>query len=493
MNLGVKLSPVNYLACLLSLGVAVAVSETSTQGANGVLFYNSFQSPNAPPTLRRINGDGTGDQAIAVNLPSVLYPTLSRDGRRLLVTSPDPGRPFKISQNVYAIDLVTGFIGRATSYQDEFVSDGVRFADDLARFFGNNTISSYKVNFPNYKAFSPNGAQVVVMNMFKSGSIVLGTALNGSDVQASSGRFPVVDVYNLADALPAGAYVFLAAQERDGFNQGGDGVDWHPARNEVVATVASDITAVGTGGRTGAEGTILAVFSTTSISPFLRKLTSPVAQIDAFFDISTLISSATIPHDYAPAISSDGTRVAYVRHLLRQDTRFDGAGIAPLPSICAIRVINYDGTGDRELLRLNEGLWITKLAWSPNGTQIVFDLAPQQVLNGWNSMLGDVTRSTLNVVNADGSNPHSLVSTPGAYPTWAPGPPTPPTVQARRDGSKLLLQIAPLEPGTSFNVEGSTNLRTWDSLGTFTPNDTTHFITITPNPNAPFAAYRIRL
>jgi hypothetical protein len=441
-----------------------------------------------------VNADGSGDQPIAVNLPSTLNPTISRDGRRLLVTSPDPNRPFKMSQNVYVLDLVNGLVGRATSYEDEVVQNGVRFQTDIQQLFGNNTISSYKINFPYYKAFSPDGLRVVVMNLFKSGVITLGSPLSPNDVQASSGRFPIVDVYNLSDALPAGPYVFLAAQERDGFNQGGDGVDWHPGLNEVVATVASDVPAVGTAGRTSMEGTVLAVFSTTSISPFIRKLTNPVGQADAFFNVTTLISTAASPHDYAPAISPDGTQVAYVRHTLRQDTRFDGAGIAPLPAICAIHVINYNGTGDREILRLNEGLWITRLAWSPDGTQIAFDLAPQQLLNGLNSLLGDPTRSSINVVDADGSNPHLLVAGPASSPTWGPSLIlTRPLLSFRRDGDRFLLQVDQLVPGSAFEVQGATDFNNFQSLGTFTAGGTTHLVTITPNPNAPFAIYRVRL
>ncbi|MFO1500879.1 MAG: hypothetical protein U1G07_21240 [Verrucomicrobiota bacterium] len=462
--------------------------------ANGVVYYNQVAALNAPALLGRINGDGTGNQQVTLGLPSPLYPTLSRDGRRLMVTSPDPGRPFKISQNVYVIDLVTGATGRATSYSDEFVLDGRRFDDDLVPRFGTR-ISSYKVNFPFYKAFSPEGARVVVMNLFKSGVISLQQTLNGEDVQAVSGRIPIVDVYNLADALPAGSYVYLSPQERDGFNQGGDGVDWHPALNEVVATVASDVPAVGTAGRAGLEGTILAVFSTASISPFIRKLTNPVGQADAFFNVSTLIYTIATPHDYAPSISPDGTRVAYVRHTLRQDTRFDGAGIAPLPALCSIRVVNYNGTDDREILRLNEGLWVSKVAWSPDATQIAFDLAPQQVLNGWNSLLGDPSRSSINIVNADGSNPRLLVSSPAAYPAWAPGgaPITPPRLTFRRDGARFQLQIDGLAAGSPFEVEGAVRFGNWASLGTFTAAGTSHLITITPDANAAFAVYRVRL
>ncbi|HTH49739.1 MAG TPA: hypothetical protein VMB21_19655 [Candidatus Limnocylindria bacterium] len=479
-------------AILVSLG-----SLPLAHAAGGQLFYNRITAGGAT-ALQRIDGDGTGDQTITLNLPSSLYPTVSRNGRVLMVTSPDPGRPFKLSQNVYAIDLATGNFGRATGYSDEFVLNGVRFDDDLAKFFGNTTISSYKINFPFYKALSPDGSRVVVANLFKSGSINQGTPLDPTEVQASSGRFPLVDVYNLSDALPAGAYVYLSPQERDGFNQGGDGVDWHPGLNEVVAAVASDIPATGTSGRTSMEGTVLAVFSPGSLSPFVRKLTNPVGQIDATFTGTQTILTAFGPHDYAPSISPDGTRVAFVRHTLRQDSRFDGAGIAPLPAICAINVINYNGSGDREVIRFVEGLWVTKVAWSPDGTQIAFDLAPQQVLNGFNSQLGDPTQSSIHVVNADGSNPRQLVAAPAAYPSWGAGvtvvvPPTPPTISIRPNGDQFDLVVGQLAVGTSFVVEGTTTLNGWGVLNTYTANATTLVIPITPNPTAAFAAYRVRL
>lgn len=177
---------------------ALAATPGTLPGANGTLYYNQVASPTSPILLRRVNGDGTGNQPVLVNLPSTMYPTISRDGRRMLVTSPDPGRPFKMSQNVYVLNLPTGLLSRATSYEDEVVLGGVRFTNDLAQLFGNQTVSSYKVNFPYHKAFSPDGMRVVVMNLFKAGSIVLGTPLGPNDIEASSGRLPFVDVFNLA-------------------------------------------------------------------------------------------------------------------------------------------------------------------------------------------------------------------------------------------------------------------------------------------------------
>lgn len=471
----------------LSLFVSITgLLAGNVRAADGSIYYNRFETTGGQPTVRRIGGDGTGDQAFPLNLPSGLYPTISRNGRLLMVTSPDPTRPFKISQNVYVADLTTGGLTRTTSYEDEFVRNGILFTNDLSKVFGDITVSSYKVNFPYHKALSPEGARVVVMNLFKSGAATLGSGVDSMEVLNSSGRLPFVDVYRRSDALPAGAYIFLSALNRDGFNQGGDGVDWHPTKEEVVATVASDIPAVGSAGITSLEGTVIAVFSTQSISPFLRKLTNPVGQVDIvggnlfYFGV----------HDYSPSISSDGAKVAYVRHVLRQGI---STGYAPFPAQCSIRVVNYDGTGDHQVLALADGTWITKVAWSPDGSKIAFDLAPQAVLNGWNSLLGDVAQSAVHIVNADGSNPHLLVNG-AAYPTWgasAPAPVTRPTLQFSRNGAAFQIRVDGLTTGQAFRVEGSTNLLNWGNLLDTQATSPSQLINITPNSQAPSAFYRV--
>lgn len=472
------------------LGALLVTVTVTARGAEGVVYYNRISTANTPAALRRVNADGNGDQAVPVDLPSAIYPTVGRDGRRLLLTSPDPGRPYKISNNVFVQDLPTGALGRITGFQDVVTTKGVLLTNDLGQPAGNRDISGYTINFPYHKAFSPDGSRVAVMNLRKTGSVTLQTPLDpgrSTELTAGSGRVPVVEIYRVADGMPEGSYVFLGI-ERDGFNQGGDGLDWHPARNEIVVTVASDIPAGGTAGTTGMEGTLLAVFTASGPSQFLRKLTNPAGRVDAYYDLTTLVYTSAGPHDYAPAISPDGQRVAFVRHTLRQDNRL---GLAPLPAQCALRIVNYDGTDDHEVLRLSDGLWVTRVAWSPDGSQIAFDLAPQLVLNGWNSLLGDVTRSEIDVVNADGTQPRLLAAAPAAFPTWAPGPPSRPTASVVRRGNGLEMRIDPLVPGRAFQVEGTTDLRNWTSLLNSTATDRAQTITITPDPRSPAAFYRV--
>src|SRR5690349_2566810 len=54
--------------------------------------------------LARINADGSGDQAVNTGLPVTSFPAWSKDGQLLAVTSTDPQRPSKISQNVVTLD-----------------------------------------------------------------------------------------------------------------------------------------------------------------------------------------------------------------------------------------------------------------------------------------------------------------------------------------------------------------------------------------------------
>jgi hypothetical protein len=462
------------------------------------LYYNRVPGANLPATLRWVNGDGSGDQPLQVNLPSVLHPTASRDGRQLLLTSKDPGRPFKLSNNVFSLDSATALIRRVTGFEDVLSTQGILLTNDLGQAIGDRINSGYTLNFPYHKAYSPDGTRVVVMNMRRTGTVSRDTAHsitnNPSGEGAISGRFPVVEIYRVADGQPVGSYVYLGI-ERTGFNQGGDGVDWHPTRNEILATLSSDIPATGNAGRTGMEGTLIAVFTASGPSGFVRKLTQPSGRADFHLDINTLISAAYSEHDYAPAIAPDGTRVAYVRHTLRQDTRYDGAGIAPLPAQCSIRVINYDGTGDREILRLAEGLWITKLSWSPSGSQIAFDLAPQVVINGWNSLLGDVTRSEIDVVDADGSNPRNLVPAPAAYPSWTVGgssvPPPSPTLRTARNGKDVEVGIDRLVPGRRVEVQGTTDLKTWAVVFAFVASGESETVTLRPTAGGSIGLYRV--
>ncbi len=469
---------------------------TAAPAANGIVYYNRF-APNTPATVRRIGGDGVGDQAVGLNLPEPTHPTLSRSGRFLLATSRDPGRPFMLTRNVYLFDLVTGSSGRITTYFDEVIQDGVRFRRDLAQLIGDTTISAYTIHAPDHKALSPDGTRVVVMDLFRSGSVNQGgfgsDGFDPNELTISSGRLPQVDVFNVADALPSGPFVFLSAQPRTGFNQGGDGVDWHPSLNEVVACIASDIPAQSNIGLNSMEGTLLAVFAASGVNPFIRKLTNPVGRRNLIGGLGGVLENVSM-HDYSPAISPNGQGVAFLRHEMRTDAQ---TGLVPQPCLCSIHIIRYDGTNERQVLALSEGLWVTKVSWSPDGAQLVFDLAPQLVLNGRLAQVGDVARSQLFMVNVDGSNPRLFHNGPAAYPHWgvdlAPQPPrVAPALAISRTGAGLRLRLDGVPNGRSFRLEGATDPEAgWQTLLTTNSTGDGHLIDVTIDPQTSAAFYRV--
>ncbi len=485
-----------HIRLLVALLLLTATIET--WAATGVIYFNGTESSTTPMSLRRINADGTGFQIVSVNLPEPAFPVASRDGRRVLVTSGDPGRPFKLSRNIFSLDLAAGGITKVTSFEDSVRTGAgplVTLTNGVAASTNDATWTSYTIHFPYHKAYSPDGRQVAVMDLPRSGGSTLSASRTNAPTEQflGGGRMPSLEVYPAAGPSLIGNLLF-AGGIRTGNNQGGDGVDWHPSRAEVVGAFRDDIPVTGTSGIRGSEGTVLAVFATDGrLDPFIRKLTKPSGVWDSYVDIFNSIFVRADENDYAPAISPDGTRVAYVRHTIRFDSRI--SQLNNLPAVCAIRIIQYDGVGDREVLRLAEGLWVTRVAWSPDGSELAFDIAPQLFSQGAPLLGGDVNRSEIHVVGADGGNPRRLVSAPSAYPTWAPAalisPPNRPRLQLRREGSRLQMQIDQLVVGGAFDVQGSTDLSRWESLGTFSAAGATDFITITPNPNAPFAAYRV--
>jgi hypothetical protein len=475
----------------VTLGALLGIAgETTLRAATGTIYFNSVESYSSPMSLRRVNPDGSGNQSVLVALPEPSFPVASRQGGKLLLTSSDPGRPFKLSRNVFNLDLATGGLVKVTGFEDSAttgIGSTTVLTNGVASHTNDTQFSSYTIHFPYHKAHSPDGQQIAVMNLPRTGGSTLNVSRTNAPTEQflGSGRLPALELYPAVGPSPIGTALFLSAQTRTGFNQGGDGVDWHPTANEVVATFSSDVPVIGNTGQTSMEGTLLAVVATDRSPSFVRKLTNPVGEKNAFFDVVTFISTTAGPHDYAPAISPNGLRVAYVRHTQRADTRFDGAGIAPLPAICAIRMIDYDGTDDHEVLRMAEGLWVTRIAWSPDGTEIVFDLAPQLVLNGLNALLGDVTRSAVYLVNADGTNPRLLAAAPAAYPTWSPQgavTPPPPRLRIARDGAaRLQLHQTELTPGREVDLESSPDSMTWTRVRRDIATTTELVLTIEPS------------
>jgi hypothetical protein len=100
-----------------------------------------------------------GDQAVPIALPSPAFPTVSRDGRFLLVTSPDPSRPFKFSHDVFMVDLSTMTHVRAVHFVDKYRLCGVLLTNDLGNVECSGRFTRICLMFADSNTSPPNGAK----------------------------------------------------------------------------------------------------------------------------------------------------------------------------------------------------------------------------------------------------------------------------------------------------------------------------------------------
>ncbi|HVS84044.1 MAG TPA: hypothetical protein VHD91_00265 [Gaiellaceae bacterium] len=107
--------------------------------------------------------------------------------------------------------------------------------------------------------------------------------------------------------------------------------------------------------------------------------------------------TATVQHETAPAVSPDGTRIAYARA--------DSDDCRGCPS--SIWVMNADGTDQHQLTDAPDTTWDTDPSWSPDGTTILY----------WHSTID--TNGYLAEIPAAGGAVTKLPFV-GLYPAWGP-------------------------------------------------------------------------
>ena len=467
------------------LAVGSLLGWGKAHGATGTIYFNRTTAASPIPTVRAIRADGSNEGPVPIALPSAAHPTVSRDGRYLLVTAVDPVLTVMISQNVFSVDLATGAATQITHYVDT-LSDGITTFTNQFNEPDFDTYSYYTSHLPNYKAFSPLADRVAILNL----ASVSGKQPRG--VRLPPTQSPVLEVYPVQQTFPLGDRLFSGA-ERTGVNQAGDGIDWHPTRSELIGAFRADIPSFGNLGEGMTEGTVIMVFATSGVTPFVRKLTAPTGK--SYLDFDTFLVLGETEQDYAPAISRDGSKVAYVRNTLVSDSR---VGLGFWLAKCSIRIINYDGSGDREILSFGNDLWVTKLAWSPDDAEIAFDIAPRLVVDGLELQMGDVKRSEIRIVRMSDGAVRLLAPAPAAFPSWSPlnaGPEAnvPPGFRAIRTGNQIELELWNLVNGRQVEVESTLDLVRWTPSRTFAAPGATHKVAITPTPQVRAEFFRIRM
>jgi hypothetical protein len=336
--------------------------------------------------LRRMNGDGTGDLQIGLPFTTFEFPTFSRDGTQLAVTALDPALPIERSQNVFSLGTTTGAVNELTFYGDLF--------DQV------NGVIIY--NFPYYKAFSPDNTRIAVFAYIQYA--------NASDIGTQT-TTPSLEIYSTTTAAaPLQVHVDKGL---NGTHHGGEGVDWSPDGTVLVAPLEGSTNFISGGG----PGEITSI---NLIEPSAGAVVAGHFQQITFPRADSQISGQTPflwgEHDYQPKFSPSGVGVAYVRSF---QNFFLLTNQTPDPDIQSIRIVNLTTGADSQVIQFAPGFYISSLDWSPDGTQLTFDLGQQAA-----GPLGPLQRATpetneVYVINNDGSGLTKLRGPGAGTPAWS--------------------------------------------------------------------------
>ena len=332
-----------------------------------------------------MNGDGSGDVAIGLPFTTFEFPTWSRDATQLAISAADPALPNQRSHNVFSLSTTTGEINELTFFGDLF----------------DQTQGVIIYNYPNYKAFSPDNRNLAVFTYLFTANL--------SDIGTQT-TTPSLEIHSATSAnAPIQVHVDKGL---NGKHHGGEGVDWSPDGTLLVAPLEGTTNFISGGGP--GEVTALSL-----IEPSAGAVIAGHSQQVTFPRADSQISPTAFlwgEHDYAPRFSPNGVGVAFVRSfqnffLLDSET--------PDPDIQSLHILNVNTGVDTAIIQFAPGLYVSTVDWSPDGTQLVFDLGQQAPGPLGPQQFADPATNEVYVINNDGTGLTKLRGPGASSPAWS--------------------------------------------------------------------------
>jgi len=389
------------LLMLLICLPTLAGSPVRSQAQANALTYYIVDPTSAQYQVWVAQPDGAGAHNVSTALLEATNPVWSRDGQHIAVTGNDGTQS---SNNVYVFDRNGNNMQEWTDNKDVHNDDG-------------SLQTSYGAEF---KAFSPDGQHIILSQGGYGPTIVTYLEVFNSD----------------------GTYASIASRPCQGAEDGW-GVDWSPVANQIV-------TGITTSGSNYAYVTplyLIAPVANAIANGQYVQLTDPQSP-----------SVWTTVNDELPVFSPDGKQVAFIR----KSATYTANGFGPATT--DLMVVNVDGSGLREVAEMPQGTVVSyHLSWSPDGTQLVFDVGNEIVTGAGYMGIAYPSQTQLATIHLDGTGYTVLPIARGAAPSWNPG------AGAAAAAPRLLFQ----NPNTG-------QLAQWNMNGT-TPNGA-NFINPTQNP-----------
>ena len=373
------------------LAIALLLASITTSPAQ--ILYSRLASVDADPSrfpryrfeLRQVNGNGTGDTAFGLTFASdATFSAWSRDGGLFAISAQNPNRPNDRSHNIYAINPVNGAVQPITLNQSNPPDPRT---------------GAFEFKVAQYPAFSPDRRAMAVSS----------TIVHSSGQVGQTHTTPVLEVFSTATPTTLAIVRVYSARIN---HHGGEGVDWHPAQNRLVAPVDATAPYQSDPSRSG-EVTALCLLDPVDRAieqGRFRQITFPRAnENSATGDLSS-------EHDYLPKVSPNGGAVAYVRSF--QNLSFSRGGADP--NVQSLRILDLQTGAETQVLGFRQGVYVSSLDWSPDGTALVFDLGQQATMNGQFVQTAARETSEIYIVNANGTGLRRLRGTGAAYPAWKP-------------------------------------------------------------------------
>jgi hypothetical protein len=418
--------------------------------------FRILQQPTAGGQVSQIN----------VGLAEANYASLSRNGRFITFSSPDPTEPVSQilpSSDIYQFDRVTGQTRRVLNQQS------------MLLLGPQGQIETF-TEIPEFNALSPNGSLVAFSNRI--------TRRTGTADPRRTNNLNLVDVN-----------VGIPVTVEEGNGQAFDllssefiGISWAPDANSFLTS--GYVFVNGPIGQRPVQGIVR--FARNGSGQFVRV---PGALSNPRYTTNGVGFSAGI--QIFPAISPSGSGLAYF------DIEFPDSALLQAPATARLIVANADGSGATERVIFNPGFYPLGLTWSADGNQLVFSIANQQQQGGFFAAAGEPTTAAVRVAPSFGSTttPTQLPGIDGGFLPNLPFSggvvviPSGDLSQARlsltRSGEGLLFRATGLEPNASYILESSTDLSGAFSNQSFLTGSTLMTGVSIPNQGRKFFRLRI--